>query len=133
MLKYNFSDQGLRSKFLETFGITALAAVIGFSMTSCATTTIGGTNNYHGLLSGIYFLTYSPKNTQKIGQYYVFLGIIDVSSIDYSNKVMEAVKSGKTIYAVSRNFFGIIVVTTAYEVVTTAYEDVTTIYEDEDE
>jgi len=101
-------------KVFKLIGTIALAAVIGFSMTSCAATTIGGAHGDHGLISGL-FSPNAVESTQKIESYMVILGLVDVGFDDYATKVKAAEKSGKKITSVSRNFFGIVGITTAYE------------------
>jgi len=93
----------------------ALAAVIGFSMVSCATTTIGGAHGDHGLISGLISPGELNEGTKEIESYYVILGLFDIGFKDYATKVKDAEKSGKKITSVSRNFFNVVGVTTAYE------------------
>jgi len=93
----------------------ALAAAIGFSMAGCATTTIGGAHGDHGLISGFISPNELNEGTQEIESYYVILGLIDIGFKDYATKVKDAEKSGKKITSVSKNYFNVIGITTAYE------------------
>jgi uncharacterized membrane protein len=95
-------------------GVAVLAAVIAFSMASCATTTIGAAHGDHGLISGLFNPASVTEDAQKIESYMVILGLVDVGFGDYAAKVKEAEASGKRITSVSRNYFGIVGINTAY-------------------
>ena len=99
---------------LKAFGIIALVAVIGFSMASCATTTIGGASGGHGLISGLFSPNEVTKDAQKIESYLIILGLIDVGFDKYATAVRKADASNKKITSVSRDFFGIVTIITAY-------------------
>ncbi|MDR2582063.1 MAG: hypothetical protein LBC75_01110 [Fibromonadaceae bacterium] len=110
-------------KFFKVLSITAFVAVIGFSMSSCATTTIGGASGYHGFFSSLSSPNAATKSAGEIGSYYVILSLFDVGFESYAEKVMAAEKSRGIIITVSRNFLGIINVTTAYETAATQSVD----------
>ena len=101
--------------FVRLFGIIALVAVIGFSMASCATTTMAGAHTDHGLFSGFSVDSVLVSNDyQKIASYMNILGLVDSGYQDYVAKVKAAEKAGKKIAVNTVNWFGIVGVHTAY-------------------
>jgi len=83
-------------------------------MASCATTTIGAAHGEHGLISGLFSPDSVTKDAEKIESYMVILGLVDVGFVDYAAKVKAAEASGRKITSLSRNFFGVVAIITAY-------------------
>jgi len=100
--------------FVKRFLVVAVIAAIGFSMASCTTTTIGGAHGDHGLISGFMVADPLTKDSNKIDSYVVVLGLFDIGYKDYAIAVKKADSQGKKITSVSRFFFGLISITTAY-------------------
>jgi len=85
-------------------------------MAGCTTTTIGGASGDHGLISG--FMVNDPLTEggaqQQLESYMVILGLFDVGFPKYAEVVKGADAQGRKITSISRSFFGIINITTAY-------------------
>jgi hypothetical protein len=95
--------------------VIAIAMIaVAFSMASCATTTIGAAHGDHGIISGFFSPAAVTEDTEKIASYMVILGLVDAGFSDYAYEVRDAEAAGKKITSVSRNFFGIVGITTAY-------------------
>jgi len=100
---------------IKIMGIIAAAAVIGFTMTSCATTFMAGANTDHGLFSGFNVDSVLTQNEyEEIGSYMNILGLFDSGYQDYLPKVKAAEKAGKKIVVVTTNWFFVVGVHKAY-------------------
>ena len=97
-------------KNIKLLGIIALMAVVGFFTMGCTTTSIGGTHEPHGLISG--FIEDVAEGSQ-VGSYFVILGIINIGYGDYATAVKAAEAQGKQITSISRNWF-LVATSTAY-------------------
>jgi hypothetical protein len=82
----------------KTLGIIALIAMIGLSAVSCVTaTSIGGTADQHGLLSGGGAKAAVAEGATEIASYTSLFYLFDAGYADYAKKVKEAEASGKKI------------------------------------
>jgi predicted small secreted protein len=100
---------------IKLIGTIALVAVIGFSMTSCATTTMAGAHTDHGLFSGFGVgSTLVQNDYQEIGSYMNILGLFDSGYQEYVAKVKAAEKTNKKVVVVTTNWFFILGEHTAY-------------------
>jgi len=99
---------------IKIIGIIVMVAVIGLTMTSCTTTTIGGACSYHGIISGLFEPKVLTDDAQKIESYIIVLSLIDIGFSEYAKKVKAADRAGKKITSVTMDFFGLICVVTAY-------------------
>jgi len=99
---------------IKIIGIIVMVAVIGFTMTSCTTTTIGGAHSSHGLISGLFEPKALTDDAQKIESYFVVLSLIDIGFPEFAKKVKAADKAGKKITLVQMDFWGLICIVTAY-------------------
>jgi len=100
---------------LKLFGIIVFVAVIGFTMTGCAITTMAGAHTDHGLFSGFSVeSTLTQNDYQKIASYTNILWLFDSGYEDYVSKVKAAEKANKKIAVVTVNYFYIIGKYTAY-------------------
>jgi len=103
----------MKNKF-KLLGIIAMVAVIGFSMMSCATSSsIGGTNDPHGIFTGNGAVSSVTAGASQIGSYMVILGIIDTGYPEYAAAVKAAEAEGKQVTSVTK-FYYVFTTTTAY-------------------
>ena len=93
-------------------GIIAAAALV--LLTGCvAATTIGGTADRHGLLSGYASADNVTRESTEIASYYVILGLIDDGHAEYAAKVKAAEAQGKKI-TTKTMWYIVVTKTTAY-------------------
>jgi len=93
-------------------GIIAVATLV--IATGCISmTTVGGTTDMHGLISGYPAADSITKDSHEIGSYAVVLGLFDMGYEDYVAKVKIAKTQGKTVTTKTMTFI-IASKTTAY-------------------
>ncbi|MCL2380446.1 MAG: hypothetical protein FWC64_02500 [Treponema sp.] len=87
---------------IKLFGIIALVAIIGFSMTSCMTvSSIGGTVDAHGLISGA---SAAAEGATEIASFNVFLGLFTAGYAEYAAAVRAAIDQGSQISSITTWF-----------------------------
>ena len=100
---------------IKIIGIIAAAAVIGFTMTGCTTTSMVGAHTDHGIFSGFGVDSILTQNEyEEVGSYMNILGLFDMGYQDYLPKVKAAEKAGKKFVVVTTNWFGVVGVHKAY-------------------
>ena len=98
--------------FSKLLGIIALVAIM-FVVVGCTTTSIGGTAEPHGLISGL-MVDKNLNEGSKVESYMVILGLVNIGYPDYATAVKAAEAQGRQITSISRNWFGIVNISTAY-------------------
>ena len=87
-------------KTKKILGIVALVAIIGFTMSGCVTTAIGGTSDPHGLLGGGAAKAAVTEGAQEIASYTIILNLIESGYAEYAAAVKSAEAAGKKITSV---------------------------------
>ncbi len=96
------------------FGLITLVAVIGFSAVSCATgSSIGGTNDPHGLFTGNSSTSIVKEGAAEIASHSVILGLVDTGYAEYDAAVKAAEAAGKKVTSVTK-WYIVLSKTTAY-------------------
>lgn len=104
----------MKKNLFKLFGIIALVAIIGISAASCATgSSIGGTNDPHGLFTGNGATSTLTDGATEIASYMVILGIVDSGYAEYDAKVKAAQAAGREVTSVTK-WFVVLSKTTAY-------------------
>jgi len=86
-------------KNFKLLGIIALLAIIGLSATSCMTTSsIGGTVDRHGLISGA---GAAAEGATEIASFSVFLGLFTSGYEEYAAAVRAAIDQGRQISSIT--------------------------------
>jgi len=88
--------------YIKLFGIIAVVAMLGFSMTGCMTTSsIGGTVDSHGLISGA---SAAAEGATEIASFNVFLGLFTSGYAEYAEAVRAAIDEGRQISSITTWF-----------------------------
>jgi len=99
-------------KLHKLSGVIAAAAMV-VTMGCVMATTIGGTADSHGLLTGHPAAASVTEDKTEIASYTVVFGLFDVGYGDYAAKVKDAQAKGKKI-TTKTTWFVVAVKTTAY-------------------
>ncbi|MCL2276837.1 MAG: hypothetical protein FWC21_02970 [Treponema sp.] len=99
----------------KIFGIIAMVAVIGFSMTGCVTaTTIGGAAGGHGFFSGGGAREAVTQGATEIASYTIILGLFDSGYAQFADAVKQAESQGKLVTTTATSYFGFATKYTAF-------------------
>jgi hypothetical protein len=90
---------------IKIIGIIAMTAVIGLTMTSCASTFQAGAFTDHGFFSGFTVdSTLLQNDYVKVASYMNILGLVDSGYQEYVSKVKAAERANKKIVVVTMNW-----------------------------
>lgn len=92
-------------KLVNFFGIIALVAVM-VTISGCATSSsIGGTRDPHGIISGNGAARITTQGATEIATYTVIMGLVDSGYDEYSATVKAAEAQGRQIITVKKWYF----------------------------